>query len=543
MFNNVPELVEKPIDEIIDIVNNQFARICQTYPPFNSKNQVIVGSGEVDIKFITEIQTYKLLLKFAKKSLGPGDFPRKILQEFAVELALPFCDITNCSLKSGIFPDDFKISEIIPIPKENPPRALKDLRPISKTPIGGKIIEKVMVSEIEGDIKDTFNDLNQYGNSRGCSTTHYLVKLTDEAYRSTDVGKATTVITIDYSKAFDLVDHNVLVEKLVQLRVRGKLINLIVSFLTNRRHYTSIQGIKSKIVNITCGVPQGTISGPKLFTILIYGDKCQLVSNYKFVDDKSLAYSYTGDPSGILQQVLDMESLETNRDKMVINEAKCNIINFNFSKYNTCPHDLVLNGNLLRPCSIITLLGVIITDDLKWYKNTSNICSKVNKKYFIIWKLKQFGLKEEELLTAWTVMLRPITEYAAPLWHSGLTAVDSDKLEALQKRALGLILGSVYENHKRFFKVNGEAVSYTKALIHCKLPSLKDRRETLTAKFAINTATNERHINFFEMKNQVGPVTRSKSVIKEKSCETDRYFKSAIPYMSRMLNNVKGLKI
>ena len=489
------------------------------------------------------MQTYKLLMKFAKKSLGPGDFPRKILQEFAVELAFPFCDITNCSLKSGIFPDDFKISEIIPIPKENPPRALKDLRPISKTPIGGKIIEKAMVFELENDIKDTFNELNQYGNSRGCSTTHYLVKLTDEAYRSTDVGKATTVITIDYSKAFDLVDHNVLVEKLIQLRVRGKLINLIISFLTNRRHYTSIKGNKSRIVNITCGVPQGTISGPKLFTILIYGDKCQMVSNYKFVDDKSLAYSYSGDPSEILQKVLDIESLETIKDKMVINESKCNIITFNFSKYNTCPQGLVLNGNILEPCNKITLLGVIITDDLKWKENTTNICKKVNKKFDIIWKLKQFGLKEEELLTAWTVMLRPIAEYTVPLWHSGLTDFDSDKLEALQKRALGLILGTVYEDHRRYYKVNGEAVSYLKALIHCNLTTLKNRREILTAKFAINTATNERHMNFFEEKIKIGPQTRSKSVVNEKSCETNRYFKSAIPYMSRMLNNVKGLRI
>ena len=149
-----------------------------------------------------------------------------------------------------------------------------------------------------------------------------------------------------------------------------------------------------------------------------------MVSNYKFVDDKSLAYSYSGDPSEILQQVLDIESLATIKDKMVINESKCNIITFNFSKYNTCPQGLVLNGNILEPCNKITLLGVIITDDLKWKENTTNICKKVNKKFYIIWKLKQFGLKEEELLTAWTVMLRPIAEYTVPLWHSGLTDFD-----------------------------------------------------------------------------------------------------------------------
>ena len=73
--------------------------------------------------------------------------------EFAIFLALPFSDITNCALRSGKFPDAYKISEIVPLPKENPPRALKDLRPISKTPIGGKILEKRIVSELETDIK------------------------------------------------------------------------------------------------------------------------------------------------------------------------------------------------------------------------------------------------------------------------------------------------------------------------------------------------------------------------------------------------------
>merc|ERR1712055_247924 len=203
-----------------------------------------------------------------------NDFPKKLLAEFAEELALPYCDITNCALKSGIFPDAFKISEIVPIPKENPPRALKDLRPISKTPFGGKILEKWFIYQLNYDTKDTLHDPTEFGNSQGCSTTHYLIKLTDQAFKSIDKGHTTTAITIDYSKAFNLVDHSTLIHKLIELKVRGKLIKLIVSFLSNRKHYTTINGIKSELVEITCGVPQGTISGPKLFTILINGEKC-----------------------------------------------------------------------------------------------------------------------------------------------------------------------------------------------------------------------------------------------------------------------------
>ena len=95
------------------------------------------------------------------------------------------------------------------------------------------------------------------------------------------------------------------------------------------------------------------------------------------------------------------------------------------------------------------MLGIILTDDLSWRENTANICQRVNKKFFLLWKLKQFGLKQEELLTAWKVLLRPIAEYAAPLWHSGLIKKDSEKLERLQKRAVGLILGTTYVNFER----------------------------------------------------------------------------------------------
>ena len=106
---------------------------------------------------------------------------------------------------------------------------------------------------------------------------------------------------------------------------------------------------------------------------------------------------------------------------MIINESKCHVINFNFSKYNYPPQNVNLNYKLLQPVDKIKLLGVILTNDLKWTENTSNICSKVNQKLYLISKLKHFGLLKEELIIAWQSILRPITEYAVPLWHSGLT--------------------------------------------------------------------------------------------------------------------------
>ena len=306
--------------------------------------------------------------------------------------------------------------------------------------------------------------------------------------------------------------------------------------MSNRKHYTKINNAKSNLVEITCGVPQGTLSGPKFFTALIHLEKCGLVANYKFVDDKTLVHSYTGDCTSFLQRVLDIEATETEKDKMVLNETKCNVITFNFSKKNIAPQNLQLNGNPLNPVSSIKLLGVTITADLRWKENTSQICKKVNKKFHFLRVLSVVHRKTELLLNAWKVLLRPITEYAAPLWHSGLSKSDNNRLESLQKKAVGIILGTIYIDYRRHYKVNGQPVPYKSALKYLNLPPLDERRENLTTKFALQTFRNERHNNFFERKSYSRPNSRYKPTIHEPTCTTERYRKSATLHMARTLN-------
>ena len=109
---------------------------------------------------------------------------------------------------------------------------------------------------------------------------------------------------------------------------------------------------------------------------------------------------------------------------MSINESKCHNITFNFSQKNYFPQNLTLNGKTINTENKIKLLGVNITNDLKWTENTKEICSKVNRKLYILSKLKNHGLQSRELITVWVSVIRPICEYAAPLWHSGLNDKD-----------------------------------------------------------------------------------------------------------------------
>ena len=153
------------------------------------------------------------------------------------------------------------------------------------------------------------------------------------------------------------------------------------------------------------------------------------------------------------------------------------------------------------------LLGVIITDDLKWKENTALICNKVNKKFFWLSKLKGFGVPPEGLITAWKVLIRPITEYAAPLWHSGLSIADTKKLESLQKKIIGLAYGIIFKDYRIHYNINGTAMTYDQAVVELGLPKLAERRESKTITFGVDTFNNERHNGFFEEKIHVTPNT------------------------------------
>ena len=123
-------------------------------------------------------------------------------------------------------------------------------------------------------------------------------------------------------------------------------------------------------------------------------------------------------------------------------------------------------------------------------RNTQHIISKVKRKMYILNKLKKYGLTVEELIVIWMTILRPLTEYAAPVWHSGLTKGDSQLLESIQKWALGIILGVKYKDNRRLYKFNNGTLRYEEVLEKIGLVPLSKRRETLTSEFALKLVKN-----------------------------------------------------
>ena len=146
-------------------------------------------------------------------------------------------------------------------------------------------------------------------------------------------------------------------------------------------------------------------------------------------------------------------------------------------------------------------------------------------------------MKQEECLTTWNVLIRPITKYAAPLWHTSLLECDKRRFENLQKKGLGLIFGTIYIDYRRYYKINGQPVSYEHALKLCDLTFHAVRRENLTTKFALDMYKNPMHKDLFKRLPDSRPNTRTKPKVYVPSGSTERYNKSAIPTFTRIINS------
>ena len=221
--------------------------------------------------FPPSYQEISKIIMNLKNTWTPMDIlPVKLLKQFSSILVIPITHMVENSVQKGIFPDDLKTARITPIHKENSYIEPSNFRPISSLFYWSKIYEKFFsIRLINFCNKYSLISSKQYGFQRGKSTVDALISLTEDIYSAIDNKLNYIAAIIDIKKAFDCVNHDILLAKLERYGVRGITLEWVASYLLNRKCYVELDAYKSNLNTFNIGVPQGSILGPTLFLLYI----------------------------------------------------------------------------------------------------------------------------------------------------------------------------------------------------------------------------------------------------------------------------------
>ena len=229
------------------------------------------------------------------KAIQDGDIQIKFIKLSNSILAPILTHIFNRCTNEGTYPNCFKISQITPICKSGDQTRCTNYRPISILLQFNKIFENILHTRVYSYLQE-FNLLSkhQYGYRPRSTTTYAVETIHSTLLNNSDNGLCTCSVFIDLSKAFDTVNFKIILEQLYfNFGIRGMPLKLFTSYLSNRRHYTTIKNTKSQLANISCGESQGSVLGPLLFIMCLnYLPNCSAFKTVLYANDTYLSLSH-----------------------------------------------------------------------------------------------------------------------------------------------------------------------------------------------------------------------------------------------------------
>lgn len=607
----------KTEQEAVDTTADFFNKISREYTPIPRPPLDAASS-------FRKIEAYEISarLKSIKKPKGllEGDIDPRLNNLYSDLLAAPLAYIYDLVSSTCEWPDIWKSERVTVIPKTSCPGSLNQLRNLSCTPVYSKLLESFILEELKKHVK--LSEV-QYGGLKGCGVNHFLVETWDQVLSNLeDHRAATNLVSIDFEKAFNRMDHGVCLEDLKAKGCPPGVCGMVAAFLHGRTMSVKYNGTNSMSLPVSGGSPQGSILGNYLFCVTVDSlssntaapslmltpprparlrpigfeststparidsdsdsdpDECVQFFRTRrpFTvessdDDEPPAVMSQGEIDNILgvppnwvekeiqvkcyiddfnnvEKIRIMNSvshLTTNHTKTLVHapksqkllsdvrsEADRKKMRVNGSKTQMlCITDvkevrsyIVVDGSRLVSGDQLKILGFTFGKKPNVTEHVNAMLIKLRRRLWILPILKQSGMSRPDLVAVYFALVRPVADFAAPVYHSLLSSTQSNAIEKIQLRAFKYIFGN--------------NVSYRQVLESMNFKTMQQRREELFQDFAKKSSVNARFRDaWFPLNHEVDYAVRSRNMYQEFHCRTSRMYNSPLYSMRRYLNSVE----
>ena len=353
-------------------------------------------------------------------------------------------------LREGSFPPCWRCADVVPIPKGSVSSFTKDYRPISITPVLSKVFESLISDRLRRYMeKENLFPQHQYAYRKCLGTCDALLDICCSCQAALDAGSESIVLSIDFSAAFDRVNHVGLLHKLRAAGVGGSLLFLIGNFLSGRTQNVIVDGVRSAYVQVVSGVPQGSILGPLLFSLYTSDLSEDLINVLVGYADDSTLVAHVPRPCDRADVVAslnhDLESIVAWCDRwgMQVNpdKTKALIISRSRTIHPVFP-GLVLNGVPVDIVPEMKLLGIILDSKLSFESQIRAIVASTSSRIGILRKVSSLFSDAEVVTRSFWSYILPLLEYCSPVWSSA-AACHLSLLDRIVRRAASLSEGKV----------------------------------------------------------------------------------------------------
>jgi len=439
-----------------DIVNNFFASTQSIADPdqdtlnFYRENILVNVSTIFKFEEVTTDEILKALNSIHSNAVGPDGVSIKMIR-----LCCPFIlayleHIFNYCILNSLFPSCWKLSNIIPLPKTNNPTAVSDLRPISILSVLGKVFEGLIGSQLRMHL-NKFDILpsTQSGFRAGFSCVSTLTNVVDDVLRAADVGRVSALVMLDFSKAFDTINHEILLAILHFIGLGESACALLSNYLLNRNQRVIISGHFSEDCRVRSGVPQGSILGPLLFTIYT----SQLANSVKhcnlhmYADDTQIYRSFC--PAESRQSLVlinnDIDSLVSvaARHSLNINPLKSSFMLLGSRQNRQRVDDsfvVVVGDTPIPVVEEAVSLGIWLDSDLRFKKQIKSVLQKSYSTLRILYSNRHILNRDLKKLLCESLVLSH-ANYGDTLYHYCMDASDGSRVQRLQNSCLRFVYG------------------------------------------------------------------------------------------------------